>query len=166
MGQRALVAVIGAVVFSWLTGEAHAQWPNDTATCPPPPVTRIPGLFGAPHQPTPIGGCRCNNPNGRFYSQLNPYWPRPMAVLPRINARDNYPTDPCVTPRLRDRMDRLAKVKLLPNVRCDNGYVGPGCDPYGYLGESRRGVTPSPSHRQDNQTGMRSPYDPPNHRRR
>jgi hypothetical protein len=34
--------------------------------------------------------------------------------------------------------DSLASLKLVPYQRKDNGYCGPGSDPYGCLGESRQ----------------------------
>ena len=43
-------------------------------------------------------------------------------------------------PRPRDLLEVFGNIRLLPDVRRDNGYSGPHCDPYGRLGDSRRGV--------------------------
>ena len=102
--------------------------------CPKPRPSKIPGLHGQPYQDRELGGCCCGRKQN-LSPGFSAYWPRPLTGLQVVNNKDNYPFD-CPGPRPRDRMDVLANFKLFPNARCDNGYSGPYCDPFGCLGES------------------------------
>ena len=99
-----------------------------------------PGKYGRPYQPQEPGGYQCgkNCPNKR--PQFSAYWPRPFSA--KLDERhperaaDRY-SGACQKPKLNDAFDRLANFRLIDYQRTDNGYCGPGSDPYGCLGESK-----------------------------
>ena len=59
-------------------------------------------------------------------------WEAPFKVK-RTNYGYGCPyLNSTMQPSPLDSLNRFAMLKLLPNVRQDNGYCGPGCDGYGY----------------------------------
>ncbi len=100
------------------------------------------GWRGNPWRDRDLGGCRCGKHTGKTYYNASHHWPSPWSVL-IDHGRNGRRWGPCTDttkPRLRDHLDVLANIRLLPNPRCDNGYEGPHCDPWGFVGASRRGV--------------------------
>ena len=97
------------------------------------------GAYGRPHQPREPGGYACgkNCPNKR--PQFSVYWPRPFSA--KRDERDPESAaaryQGCQPKRLIDGFDRLVNFRLIDYQRTDNGYCGPGSDPYGCLGESK-----------------------------
>jgi hypothetical protein len=97
------------------------------------------GIYGRPHRVKEPGGYTCgkNCPNKR--PQFSVFWPRPFSAklderFPDAVAR-RY--QPCQPKKLVDVFDGLTNFRLIDYHRTDNGYCGPGSDPYGCLGESR-----------------------------
>lgn len=123
------------------------------------PGIDLPGFRGQPYRDTLAGGCRCGHKSELTYYNAYWHWPSPFSVLlDHGRYGDQYRSTADTTcPRLRDCLEPLAQVRLAPPVRTDNGYAGPHCDPYGYLGVSRQARSsqpvqapplPGPSHRQ------------------
>lgn len=98
-----------------------------------------PGVNGRPYQPREPGGYACgkNCPNKR--PQFSVYWPRPFSA--KRDERDPASAaarySGCQQKKLTDCFDRLVNFRLIDYQRTDNGYCGPGSDPYGCLGESK-----------------------------
>ena len=95
-----------------------------------------PGNHGQPYQDREPGGYACgkNCPNKR--PMFSVYWPRPFSAKHADGHPHRCNCDQCAT-RINDRFDHLIKFKLIDYQRTDNGYCGPGADPYGCLGESK-----------------------------
>ena len=95
-----------------------------------------PGNHGQPYQDKEPGGYACgkNCPNKR--PMFSVYWPRPFSAKRAEGHPHRCNCDQCAT-RINDRFDHLIKFKLIDYQRADNGYCGPGADPYGCLGESK-----------------------------
>ena len=102
------------------------------------------GNGGRPYQEREPGGCQCGSKHPCKRPNVSVYWPRPLSAKQAMN-----PKGECRRRKLEafvDRFDPLAKVKLVNYQRKDNGYCGPGSDPYGCLGESKIGQsTPVPT---------------------
>ena len=64
------------------------------------------------------------------------YWPRPFSAKRAEGHPHRCNCDQCTT-RINDRFDHLINFKLIDYQRTDNGYWGPGADPFGCLGESK-----------------------------
>ena len=94
------------------------------------------GNQGQPYQDREPGGYSCgkNCPNKR--PQFSVYWPKPFSVRRAEGHPHRCNCDQCAT-RVNDRFDHLINFKLIDYQRTDNGYCGPGADPYGCLGESK-----------------------------
>ncbi len=107
------------------------------------PRVNICGWKGHPWRDKVPGGCRCGKPGPWTWYNLDCHWPAPFSVLADHGHHGDRrrSTTSTTKPRLRDALDCFADLRLLPPVRCDNGYTGRYCDPYGYLGRSRRGQT-------------------------
>lgn len=106
------------------------------------PKANICGWKGRPYRDEVEDGCRCGKKSCLTYYNAYCHWPSPFSVLidhGRSGCKWGNGTD-TTRPRLRDKLDVFANVRLLPPVRHDNGYCGPQCDPYGIVGKSRRGV--------------------------
>lgn len=119
---------------------------ESTQTCPncncQIPKCRCYGWRGQPWSDCNSGGCRCGKKCGLTQYNFSSHWPSPFSVFSdhgRHGTKWRKSAD-TTHPRLRDKLDILAHVRLLPPVRKDNGYCGRFCDPYGLLGQSRRGV--------------------------
>ena len=95
-----------------------------------------PGNHGQPYQDKEPGGYACgkNCPGKR--PMFSVYWPRPFSAKRAEGHSHRCNCDQCAT-RINDRFDHLIKFKLIDYQRTDNGYCGPGADPYGCLGESK-----------------------------
>lgn len=95
-----------------------------------------PGNHGRPHQDREAGGYSCgkNCPDKR--PMFSVYWPRPFSAKHTPGHPDRCNCDQCAT-RVNDWFDHLIDFKLIDYQRKDNGYCGPGADPYGCLGESK-----------------------------
>ena len=97
------------------------------------------GLHGRPYQPHEPGGYACGKNCPNKHPQFSPYWPRPFSAKldeshpERAAARYSG----CPQKKLTDVFDRLVNFRLVDYQRTDNGYCGPGRDPYGCLGESK-----------------------------
>lgn len=130
--------------------------PCDCAQCRTGLISGVglPGLAGRPYvdqrlecrnRSCPLrGDCHCQ-PSGSAFASASPHWPRPFSAF----WDQQFPGDCCPHAlhdsgmatrkscgHLFDRLDPLADIKLLPNVRTDSGYRGPECDPYGKVGLS------------------------------
>ena len=95
------------------------------------------GLHGRPYQPQEPGGYRCgkNCPSKR--PEFSVYWPKPLSVK-REQHGSQCQCQKCNGGRkVNDLFDGLANFRLINYQRTDNGYCGPGADPYGCLGESK-----------------------------
>lgn len=103
------------------------------------PHVDLPGLRGRPHLDQEPGGCRCGKKHVDHHPMSAWSWPMPFSA----KRQQNHPNlaawleDPC-RQRLTGAFDKLTDFKLIPYQRTDNGYCGPGRDPYGCLGESRQ----------------------------
>ncbi len=131
--------------------------PCNTCVRPPQvqPVTKLdlPGLYGRPHMDDEPGGCRCGKKSCPKCSDRSIYWPLPgSARMDARNPQRAMEREQHCRKRINDLFDPLVDFKLIDYKRKDNGYCGPGSDPYGCLGESRHsGVTG---------IGFRSPGNP------
>ena len=102
--------------------------------------SRIYGFQGRPYQEKEPGGCLCGKKKQKFKrSNLNVYWPTFAAGVPEeyFPVRSAAKASNYDRFRLVDIFDHLGGWELSPYERRDNGYCGPGRDPYGCLGESR-----------------------------
>ena len=95
------------------------------------------GNAGRPHQDRAPGGCHCDQRRPCRFPDLSVHWPRPFSA--KLDQR--FPGHGCPTPRAIDLIDGLSSFKLLNYQRSDNGYCGPGADPFGCLGESQQRAT-------------------------
>lgn len=121
-----------------------------------PPERCLPGWRGRPYRDRTLAcGVECENryaqSHGRVWeTDIHPHWPRPFSSF----WDSRFPGSCCPHAEhpsgmgsckscghLLDRLDPLANIKLLPSPRHDNGYCGPGRDPFGKLGLSHQGVT-------------------------
>jgi len=112
------------------------------------PCLDIYGWKGQPYRDKRPGGCRCGKKKGLTWYNGYHHWPTPWSFLldhGRDGARWGRDTD-TTCPRLRDKLDVLANLRLSQPVRNDNGYFGHECEPYGLVGKSRRGVVVDGSH--------------------
>ena len=105
------------------------------------PKVKLPGFKGQPYRSQPLGGCPCGKRSKWTNYNFHAHWHSPFSVIldHGVHGKEWRPSADTTQPRLRDCLDIFANVKLLPDVRCDNGYEGPHCDPYGHLGASRQG---------------------------
>ncbi len=111
----------------------------------------LPGWRGKPYSDPGAAGCRCGRHGQVTYYDFSSHWASPWSVW-----ADRGPKSSTARPRLRDNLDHLAQIRLLPDVRRDNGYRGSNCDPYGHLGLSRRPQPlPSESSLTDRQSSSR-----------
>jgi hypothetical protein len=113
--------------------------------CTHPSATRtlthlnLPGLQGRPYLEREPGGCLCDKKQPPRHSDFSVYWPRPFSL--KLDQR--YPQAAAARhqsfqkKRIVDIIDPLSKLKISGYKRTDNGYCGPGSDPYGCVGESR-----------------------------
>ena len=95
------------------------------------------GLHGRPYQPQEPGGYRCgkNCPSKR--PEFSVYWPRPLSAKLE-NHSSQCQCQKCKGgKKINDLFDGLVNFRLINYQRTDNGYCGPGSDPYGCLGESK-----------------------------
>ncbi len=140
-----LVASLFALAF---TSQLTAQHPrnyidSDNLSCSNNvPYVNVPGWRGQPYQSCPVGGCQCGKHSKLTYYNFSTHWASPWSVLFDYgpSGDKSRPRASTVYPRHRDKIEVFAGIRLLPDVRKDNGYCGPCCDPWGYLGESRRGI--------------------------
>ena len=108
------------------------------------------GNQGRPWQDAEPGGraCRkqCRNNQCPECTSKRPefsvYWPKPFSAK-RANREDRCVGcghERCRCRKVNDLFDHLANFSLIDYQRTDNGYCGPGADPYGCLGEQRSRV--------------------------
>lgn len=97
------------------------------------------GFRGRPHQPREPGGYSCGKRCSNKHPKFSVYWPRPFSAKldERHPERAAARYSGCPQKKLCDVFDKLANFRLIDYHRTDNGYFGPGCDPYGCLGESK-----------------------------
>lgn len=120
--------------------------PDRMAACPncnhQLPKVNVYGWRGTPYSEAETGGCRCGQKSGLTWYNGYCHWQSPWSVLldHGPSGRGKRKTADTRFPRLRDCLDVFANFRLLPPVRCDNGYTGIDCDPYGLLGKSRQGI--------------------------
>lgn len=97
------------------------------------------GHGGRPYQEREPGGCQCDSRHPWKHPNFSVHWPRPFsAVLDEHHpeqAAARYTA--CPKKRCVDIFDGLSSFKLSGYQRTDNGYCGPGSDPYGCPGESQ-----------------------------
>jgi len=100
----------------------------------------LPGINGRPYQETEPGNCQCGEKHPAKHPEFSVHWPRPFsAKLDERNparAQSRYSGRP--QKRIVDVFNPLSTFKLSGYKRTDNGYCGPGADPYGCLGESKQ----------------------------
>ena len=101
------------------------------------------GNQGMPWQDTEPGGRSCGKKGcGDKRPELSAYWPKPLSA--RRANREGYCQGcghaKCRCRKVNDLFDHLVNFKLVDYQRKDNGYCGPGADPYGCLGESNSRV--------------------------
>jgi hypothetical protein len=101
------------------------------------------GNEGMPWRDTEPGGRSCGKKCCKDKRpEFSVYWPKPLSA-----RRENREADcascghaKCRCRKINDLFDHLVNFKLVDYQRSDNGYCGPGADPYGCLGESRTQV--------------------------
>ena len=110
-----------------------------SGTCGCGCATRPAGLHGRPYQPREPGGYACGKNCPNKHPQFSAYWPRPFSAKldERHPERAAARYSGCPQKKLTDVFDRLVNFRLVDYQRTDNGYCGPGRDPYGCLGESK-----------------------------
>lgn len=106
------------------------------------PRLNVNGWRGKPWRDGDLGGCKCGSKCGFTNYNFSTSWPSPFSVLLDFGSCGDQRRSTVDTRngRLRDKLDLLAGIRLVGPIRSDNGYCGPGCDPYGYLGKSQRGL--------------------------
>lgn len=97
------------------------------------------GFQGRPYQPQEPGGYSCGRKCPSKRPQFSMFWPRPFSAkldeaFPQAASR-RY--EPGQKKKVWDVFDKLTNFTVIDYQRTDNGYSGPGCDPYGCLGESK-----------------------------
>ncbi len=100
------------------------------------------GNQGRPWQDVEPGGRACGKHCGAKRPQFSVYWPRPMSAT-RANRGEGCPGcghAQCRCRKVNDLFDQLVHFSLVNYRRTDNGYFGPGADPWGCPGESRSQV--------------------------
>ena len=97
------------------------------------------GHKGRPYREKVYGGCECDSCKPWKHPNFSVHWPRPFSACldDRHPERAAQRYDACPDKRIVDVFDPLSKIKLSNYKRRDNGYCGPGSDPYGCLGESK-----------------------------
>ncbi len=103
-------------------------------------LDRIYGFQGRPYREVEPGACLCGKKKQKFkHLNTNVYWPSLFAGLPEAFAPKRAANRAVNLNRFRplDFYDRLGGFEVSSYQRRDNGYCGPGRDPYGCLGESR-----------------------------
>ena len=97
------------------------------------------GNQGRPFHEKALGGCKCDTRKPTKHPNFSVHWPRPFSA--KLDARHpeaaNARYAACQPKRIVDVFDGLSTFKLSKYKRTDNGYCGPGSDPYGCLGESK-----------------------------
>ncbi len=96
----------------------------------------LPGVNGRPYSEREPGGCQCDQKNPAKHPEFSVHWPRPFSV--KLGEHDSTCGCGCQKKRIVDVFDGLSTFKLSKYKRTDNGYCGPGSDPYGCLGESKQ----------------------------
>lgn len=98
------------------------------------------GNNGRPYHESEPGGCLCNKEHAPNHPKFSIYWPRPFSVMIDDHhpdyAAERYLPGP--KDRIVDVFNSLSTFKLSSYKRTDNGYCGPGVDPFGCLGESKQ----------------------------
>ncbi len=126
--------------------EMHARYVDACNTCPVgarsclgSSLWKLPGFAGQPTRSLDKRTQLIESNQRPGLMRFSPNWPAPFGSLHDHGWHGCGSSHRASTtqPRPRDALDRLAYFQLLPNVRCDNGHQGPGCDPYGYLGHSK-----------------------------
>ena len=113
--------------------------------CTHPAVThprcdcKIPGINGRPYLEKEPGGCKCATKHPMKHPEFSVHWPRPFSA--KLDARNPAQAEThysdCPQKRIVDVFDPLSTFKISNYKRKDNGYCGPGSDPYGCVGESK-----------------------------
>lgn len=97
------------------------------------------GNQGKPYRDRALGGCQCDSRKPTKHPNFSVHWPRPFSA--KLDARHpeaaNARYAACQPKRIVDVFDGLSTFKLSDYKRTDNGYSGPGSDPYGCVGESK-----------------------------
>lgn len=94
-----------------------------------------PGKKGRPYQEVEPGACQCSAASCKRRDNFSVNWPGPFSAI--CNTNSSAGATVCGSSRPQRRVEHLASLKLIDYQRTDNGYCGPGADPYGCLGESR-----------------------------
>lgn len=108
------------------------------------PRGRLPGWMGRPWEEPVSGGCRCGKYSQWTNLNFSSAWTSPFSVWLDYGPQGNLLRETADTrnPRMRDCLDSLAGIRLLPPVRKDNGYSGYYCDPFGHVGRSWQSLPP------------------------
>ena len=97
------------------------------------------GNQGRPYHEKALGGCKCDSCKPNKHPNFSVHWPRPFSA--KLDAHHpeaaNARYAACQPKRIVDVFDGLSTFKLSNYKRTDNGYCGPGADPYGCVGESK-----------------------------
>ena len=97
------------------------------------------GNGGRPYHEKALGGCKCDSCKPNKHPNFSVHWPRPFSAKLDAHhpeaAAARYAA--CQPKRIVDIFDGLSTFKLSGYKRTDNGYCGPGADPYGCVGESK-----------------------------
>lgn len=98
------------------------------------------GNNGRPYQELEPGGCLCSKNHAPNHPKFSIYWPRPFSAM----IDDHHPNSaaerylPGPKDKIVDVFNSLSTFKLSGYKRTDNGYCGPGSDPFGCLSESKQ----------------------------
>lgn len=101
------------------------------------------GNQGMPWQDTEPGGRSCGKKGcSDKRPEFSVYWPKPLSAkrANREGCCQGCGQASCRCRKVNDLFDHLVNFRLVDYQRKDNGFCGPGADPYGCLGESRSQV--------------------------
>ncbi len=109
------------------------------------PALDVKGWKGHPWRDSVPGGCECDSRRKVTNYNFSANWPSPFSVLMDYGRCGDQRrcTSDTRNSRIRDQLDVFANIRLLAPLRCDNGYSGPHCDPFGYVGQSQRELGPA-----------------------
>jgi hypothetical protein len=96
----------------------------------------LPGVNGRSYIEREPGGCQCDQKNPSKHPEFSVHWPRPFSA--KLADHGPHCRCGCQKKKLVDVFDGLSTFKISKYKRTDNGYCGPGSDPYGCLGESKQ----------------------------
>ncbi len=138
-----LIIALANLAFSNVDAQVASQPPSGYSSLPPvwgaesyqngnPRNSQcLPGLCGRPVvQQTKTSQLIASSQKGNCWGG-SVHWQAPLSYVIEKDFHLSQTHTTCKS-RFRDHLDEFAHIRLMPNVRCDSGYHGCECDPFGY----------------------------------